>query len=101
VKILDELQGSIVIDDHDRSLFLNPSIRGKIIMDLGGPELFLILLALLVLFGGQKIPELARGLGKGISEFKKAQTDLETEFHKATETSLEATRSVGSTEKKS
>lgn len=39
---------------------------------LGGGELALILVALLFLFGGKKIPELARGLGKGIKEFKDA-----------------------------
>ncbi len=39
---------------------------------LGGPEMLLILFALLLLFGGKKIPELAKGLGKGIREFKDA-----------------------------
>lgn len=39
---------------------------------LGGPELLLILLVLLVLFGGRKIPELARGLGEGIKNFRGA-----------------------------
>jgi len=42
---------------------------------LGGQELIIIALALLLLFGGKKIPELMRGLGKGIREFKDAQTD--------------------------
>jgi sec-independent protein translocase protein TatA len=41
-------------------------------MDSGGPELMLILVVTLVLFGGQKIPELARGPGKGMREFKKS-----------------------------
>ena len=40
---------------------------------LGGQELIIIGLALLLLFGGKKIPELMRGLGKGIREFKDAQ----------------------------
>lgn len=70
-------------------------------MDVGGSELMLILLVVLVLFGGKKIPELARGLGKGIREFKKAQSDLETEFHKAIETPPEPAGPVESTEKKS
>jgi sec-independent protein translocase protein TatA len=39
---------------------------------LGGQELLLILLVLLVLFGGRKIPELARGLGEGIKNFRGA-----------------------------
>ncbi len=39
---------------------------------LGVPELLIILLVVLLLFGSKKIPELARGLGKGIREFKDA-----------------------------
>lgn len=39
---------------------------------LGGPEIFLIIVVLLLFFGGRKLPELARGLGKGIREFKDA-----------------------------
>lgn len=45
---------------------------------LGGQELIVIALALLLLFGGRKIPELMRGLGKGIREFKDAQNDDDT-----------------------
>lgn len=45
------------------------------ILGLGGQELILIALALLLLFGGKKIPELMRGLGKGIREFKTAQNE--------------------------
>ncbi len=40
---------------------------------LGAQEILLIVLALLLLFGGRKIPELMRGLGKGMKEFKDAQ----------------------------
>ncbi|MBV6404169.1 MAG: twin-arginine translocase TatA/TatE family subunit [Flavobacteriales bacterium] len=42
-------------------------------MKLGMWEIILIVLALLLLFGGKKIPELMRGLGKGMKEFKDAQ----------------------------
>ena len=42
------------------------------IFGLGGSEIFLVLAILLVMFGGKKIPELAKGLGKGIREFKDA-----------------------------
>jgi sec-independent protein translocase protein TatA len=52
---------------------------------LGGQELLLILFVVLLFFGPQKLPELMRGLGKGMKEFKKAQADLEDEFHKAVE----------------
>ncbi|HTI59674.1 twin-arginine translocase TatA/TatE family subunit [Mucilaginibacter sp.] len=40
---------------------------------LGAPEIILILVIILVLFGGRKIPELMKGLGKGMKEFKDAQ----------------------------
>jgi len=50
---------------------------------LGGQELILILLIILLLFGAQKLPELAKGLGKGIKEFKKAQNEIEEEFNKS------------------
>ncbi|MGE4289391.1 MAG: twin-arginine translocase TatA/TatE family subunit [Salinivirgaceae bacterium] len=42
---------------------------------LGGQEILLIVLAILILFGGRKIPELMKGLGKGIKEFKQATSD--------------------------
>ena len=45
-------------------------------MGMGGQEMILIFLALLLLFGAKKIPELARGLGKGIKEFKDATKDV-------------------------
>lgn len=42
---------------------------------IGGQELLIILLIVVILFGAKKIPELASGLGKGIKEFKKATKD--------------------------
>ncbi len=54
---------------------------------LGGQELLLILFVVLLFFGPSKLPELAKGLGKGMREFKKAQADLENEFHKVAESS--------------
>ena len=47
---------------------------------VGSGELLLILLVFLVLFGAKRIPELARGLGKGIREFKNAAKELEEEL---------------------
>ena len=41
---------------------------------LGGTEIFLIVIVLLLFFGGKRIPELAKGLGKGIREFKDASS---------------------------
>lgn len=43
-------------------------------MGLGAPEIMLILVAVLLLFGGKKIPEMMQGLGKGMKEFKDAQS---------------------------
>lgn len=48
-------------------------------MGLGAPEIILIVVALLLLFGGKKIPELMRGLGKGVKEFKDGQRGIEKE----------------------
>ncbi len=47
---------------------------------LGPWEIALIVLVLLVFFGAKKIPELARGLGKGIREFKDATKEIKTEI---------------------
>lgn len=44
---------------------------------MGGYEWVLIILALVLLFGGKKIPELMKGLGKGMSEFKKGKKEVE------------------------
>ena len=46
----------------------------------GGYELILILFVVLLLFGGKKIPELMRGLGKGIKEFNNARATIEGEI---------------------
>ena len=52
---------------------------------LGGTELVLILVVVLVLFGAKKIPELAKGLGSGIKEFKKATREVTDEIQNAAE----------------
>ena len=45
---------------------------------LGGTELLLIAGVLLLMFGGKKIPEMMKGMGKGIKEFKNASSGIET-----------------------
>jgi sec-independent protein translocase protein TatA len=45
-----------------------------------GPHIILILLVVLLLFGGKKIPELMRGLGRGIREFKDAKDNVQREI---------------------
>ncbi|GIV57435.1 twin-arginine translocase TatA/TatE family subunit [Rhodocaloribacter litoris] len=47
---------------------------------IGMPELILIFLAILLIFGAKRIPEIARGLGKGIREFKDATRDIQREL---------------------
>ena len=51
-----------------------------ILFSFGMPEILLIALVVLLLFGGAKIPELMRGIGKGVSEFKKGMKDVENEI---------------------
>lgn len=51
---------------------------------LGGWEIVLILAVVLILFGAKKVPELARGLGQGIKEFKKATREVTDEISNAT-----------------
>lgn len=45
-----------------------------------GPEMLVVFFAILLLFGGKKIPELMRGIGKGIREFNTARSSIETEL---------------------
>lgn len=48
-------------------------------MNIGTPEILLIVLVILLLFGGKKIPELMRGLGKGVKSFKQGLNEVEDE----------------------
>ena len=50
---------------------------------IGLPEIIVILVIVLLLFGGKKLPELARGLGKGLREFKNASRDIKQEVNDA------------------
>ena len=47
---------------------------------LGGPEIAIIFVLVLLLFGAKKIPQLARGLGKSMGEFKRAREEFENEI---------------------
>ena len=58
------------------------------IMNLGGPDLIIILLIVLVLFGAKKLPELARGMGQAIKEFQKAKDEFSDELHSAGKTDV-------------
>ena len=56
----------------------------------GGPELVFIFFIVLLLFGAKKLPELARGLGRSLGEFKKAKEEFEREVHKSAAESEES-----------
>ncbi len=61
-------------------------------MNLAGPDLIVILLIILVLFGAKKLPELARGMGSAIKEFQKAKDEFTDELHTAGKTDAPVTR---------
>src|ERR1700749_5198212 len=50
-------------------------------LNIGGPEMILIVFVALLLFGGEKLPEIARGLGKGIRDFKDASEGVKREIN--------------------
>jgi sec-independent protein translocase protein TatA len=51
------------------------------LFSLGGMEWIVIIFAIVLLFGGRKIPELMRGIGKGIREFNAARSSIESEIN--------------------
>ena len=67
---------------------------------LGWPEIVAILAVVLLLFGAKKLPELAKGLGKGINEFKKASRDVQDELERAVVEDPPAPRKPTSSEPK-
>lgn len=62
--------------------------------NLGGPEIFIIVLVVLLLFGAKKIPELARGMGKGIKEFKNATKEVQNDIEDSMKEEPEARKKV-------
>ncbi len=58
-------------------------MNAQMLAFLGGWEIFGILVVVLVLFGAKKLPDLAKGLGQGIKEFKKASSDMQSELHRS------------------
>ena len=66
---------------------------------IGGTELIIILVAVLILFGSKKIPEFVRGLGQGIKEFKKASREVTDEVQN-TSTDTDSPATAGSPDHK-
>lgn len=60
-------------------------LKTMLIFGLGGQEVLLIALIVLLLFGGAKIPELMKGLGKGVKSFKDGMKEIDDEVKKADE----------------
>ena len=54
-----------------------------LLSNFGGPDLIIILLIVLVLFGAKKLPELAKGMGQAVKEFQKAKDEFSDELHNA------------------
>ncbi|HEY6162151.1 MAG TPA: twin-arginine translocase TatA/TatE family subunit [Bacteroidia bacterium] len=89
-------QTSFIPFTHSSSKFLlTPNSRSQLIpylrvpnkkisamFGMGGSEFFLVLLVFLMFFGSNKIPEIARGLGKGIRQFKDAANGIQEEIEK-------------------
>ncbi|HMH23559.1 MAG TPA: twin-arginine translocase TatA/TatE family subunit [Puia sp.] len=62
-----------------------------------GPHIILIALVVLLLFGGKKIPELMRGLGKGIREFKDAKDNVKREIEEHVDDTKTTVNTTGTT----
>lgn len=54
-------------------------------LNIGTGELIIIVFVILLLFGGKKIPELMKGIGKGVRSFKKGMNEIEDEINKPVE----------------
>lgn len=52
---------------------------------ISGQEIFIIMAVALILFGANKIPDIAKGIGKGMREFRKATDDIKKEFNESTQ----------------
>ena len=55
----------------------------QVVLFISGQEIVILALAVLILFGSKKIPEMARGIGKGMREFRKAADDIKRELNQS------------------
>jgi sec-independent protein translocase protein TatA len=63
-------------------------------MGLSGGEIFLVVLVALMLFGAKSIPDIAKGMGKAMKEFKKAADEIKDELNKSSDGSLNEIRQI-------
>lgn len=66
------------------------------LFNLGGGEIILIFAVILLLFGARKLPELAKGLGQGIREFKKASREVTDEIQNAADDTPQQPKRIAS-----
>jgi sec-independent protein translocase protein TatA len=64
---------------------------------MSGPEIFVIIIVILILFGADKLPEIARSFGKGMRDFKKATDDIRREIETSTSEIKRDFNDVGNT----
>jgi len=69
-----------------------------LLFNIGGQEMILILIVVLLLFGGRKIPELMRGLGRGVREFNDAKNNVRKEIEEGMSEKEKQTSSSSSTQ---
>ena len=67
----------------------------SVVLFVSGGEIFIIMLAILIFFGADKIPEFARMMGKGVREFKKATDDIKRELHESSSGIMDDIKSIG------
>lgn len=68
---------------RDLNLLYNIMTTSLAMFGLGGQEMILVFFIILLLFGAKKLPQLAKGIGKSMGEFKKAREDFENEISRA------------------
>lgn len=64
------------------------------LFNLAGPDLLIILVIVLLLFGAKRLPELARGLGQAVNEFSKAKDDLHRQISRADEPVIQQPKEI-------
>ena len=81
------------------TIIQNPRAPARFPTMLGTPEIILIAIVVLLLFGGKKIPELMKGLGKGVKSFKDGMNGVEDEAKDASKTETKQETSKSDSEK--